>query len=178
MTSSTDASCHTAAPPAASAPATSGAAHTRGADRSNATSTTPAGPASAGVTTPPGCSHHPHSASANTTIATTSAGRTARTMRGARPPSVALGMTSTNASSGLAASERRYQSDVGSTDLEPGERSGKGSGDRTRGQDGPGRHRGQGGDPPPAVPGRGGYLVPNNATIQTRPAPSIVIPTP
>src|SRR5215210_821517 len=37
---------------------------------------------------------------------------------------------------------------------------------------------GKAGCPPPSVPGRGGYLVPNTATIQTRPAPSTFTPTP
>src|SRR5215213_8953843 len=107
--SSTGASCHAAAPPAAIAPATSGAAHRRGGDSSSAASTTPAAAANAGVTTPLGWSHHPHDATPNTTTATTSAGRVARTVRSARPSSVALEMTSTNASSGPGASNRRYQ---------------------------------------------------------------------
>ena len=139
--SSTGASCHAAAPAVASAPATSGAAHARGGDSSSDDEHDARGAGhrggedAAGVEPPsPQLDREHHDGNRER-------GERGPHHPGARPPVVACGMTSTNASSGpgwLGATLPTRRVVVGSTGTDTVKR----SGDRTRGQDGPGRHRG------------------------------------
>ena len=167
------ASCRAATRPTASAAAATGAGHRRGASRRSAPSRTPAAGDAAPSSRPPGCSHHVHSAATTQSDADQHG-------RCARPHAVTERRRGGRRSAGVGNDvgqrvlRARRRLDRDATNREPSENRGR-TGERARGQDGPVRHRGRGGGPPPTVPGRGGYLAPISVTTDRRPSASSVI---